>query len=174
MLGKGMCCAVLCWGNGVCSFRLSLHGVHRLHRRSSLPSLPIGERQTTLPVKNFMLSLKGTNTSAFSSRTTSAQDPRNRNCISCGVNFSMATSSPFTVPWIICAFFSCNMTMRLSMLSSTQRRVMTQGRRWPIRWQRSADCHSAAGFHQLPCVSALCCSSTRGIVERMCGRLTDR
>ncbi len=26
---------------------------------------------------------------------------------------------------------------------------MTQGRFWPMRWQRSADCHSAAGFHHL-------------------------
>lgn len=35
-----------------------------------------------------------------------------------------------------------------------QRRVILQGRFWPIRWQRSADCHSAAGFHQLCHVSA--------------------
>lgn len=28
-------------------------------------------------------------------------------------------------------------------------RVMTHGRFCPMRWQRSADCHSAAGFHHL-------------------------
>lgn len=61
----------------------------------------------------------------------------------------MATLSLFTVPAIIAAFFSCSATIRDSTLSSIHRRVMTQGRFCPMRWQRSADCHSAAGFHHL-------------------------
>lgn len=46
-------------------------------------------------------------------------------------------------------FFSWINTILLSTESSMQRRVMVQGLVWPIRWQRSADCHSAAGFHHL-------------------------
>lgn len=46
-------------------------------------------------------------------------------------------------------FFSCRRTMRLSTESSMQRRVIVQGRDCPMRWHRSADCHSAAGFHHL-------------------------
>ena len=36
--------------------------------------------------------------------------------------------------------------------SSMHSLVMTQGRFWPMRWHRSALCHSAAGFHQLGCM----------------------
>lgn len=77
------------------------------------------------------------------------QLPRNKNCMSSGLSFSMAMSSLLIVPLIMLAFFSCNMTMRDSTESSIQSLVMTQGRFWPMRWQRSADCHSAAGFHHL-------------------------
>lgn len=41
------------------------------------------------------------------------------------------------------------------------RRVITQGRFWPMRWQRSADCHSAAGFHQLDVWVSDPCLKTR-------------
>lgn len=61
----------------------------------------------------------------------------------------MAASSELIVELIMLVFFSCRRTMRLSTESSMQRRVMMQGRVWPMRWQRSADCHSAAGFHHL-------------------------
>lgn len=61
----------------------------------------------------------------------------------------MATLSLLTVPAIIAAFFSCSATILDSTLSSIHRRVITHGRFWPMRWQRSADCHSAAGFHHL-------------------------
>jgi hypothetical protein len=75
--------------------------------------------------------------------------------------------SLLTVPAIIAAFFSCSATIRDSTLSSIQRRVMTQGRLWPIRWHRSADCHSAAGFHHL--------HIGLGIVRKASGvKLTDQ
>jgi hypothetical protein len=61
----------------------------------------------------------------------------------------MATLSLFTVLAIKFAFFSWSRTIRDSTESSITRRVMTQGRACPIRWHRSADCHSAAGFHHL-------------------------
>ena len=73
--------------------------------------------------------------------------------MSCGVRDSMALSSALTVEWIMFVFFSWINTIRLSTESSMQRRVMVQGRVWPMRWHRSADCHSAAGFHQLNEVS---------------------
>ena len=92
------------------------------------------------PAKNIMFELGDDRPS---------QEPRKRNCMSSGVNFSMDVLSLLMVPLIMFAFFSCNMTMRDSTESSMQRRVMTQGRFCPIRWQRSADCHSAAGFHHL-------------------------
>ena len=56
------------------------------------------------------------------------QPPRNRNCISSGVSFSIATSSLLIVPLIMLAFFSCNITMRDSTESSMQSLVMTHGR----------------------------------------------
>ncbi|KAK0720071.1 hypothetical protein B0H67DRAFT_175447 [Lasiosphaeris hirsuta] len=46
------------------------------------------------------------------------------------------------VELIMLVFFSCSRTILLSTESSTQSRVMVHGRVWPIRWQRSADCHS--------------------------------
>lgn len=61
-------------------------------------------------------------------------DPRNRNCISSGVSFSSASPwSLLIVPLIKFAFFSCNKTMRDSTESSIHSRVITHGRRWPIR-----------------------------------------
>ena len=69
--------------------------------------------------------------------------------MSSGLNDSIALSSALTVECIMFVFFSWISTMRLSTESSMQSRVMVQGLVWPIRWQRSADCHSAAGFHQL-------------------------
>lgn len=76
--------------------------------------------------------------------------------MSSGVSFSSASLWPLLiVPLIMFAFFSCSSTMRDSTESSMQRRVITHGRRWPIRWHRSADCHSAAGFHHLHTVSRL-------------------
>lgn len=77
------------------------------------------------------------------------QVPRNKNCMSSGVKLSIADASLLIVELIMLAFFSCNRTILDSTESSIQRRVIEQGRVWPIRWQRSADCHSAAGFHQL-------------------------
>lgn len=77
------------------------------------------------------------------------QEPRKRNCISAGVSDSIALSSALTVEWIMLVFFSWISTIRLSTESSMQRRVMVHGRVWPMRWHRSADCHSAAGFHHL-------------------------
>lgn len=61
----------------------------------------------------------------------------------------MAASSELMVELIMLVFFSCRSTIRLSTESSMHSRVMVQGRVCPMRWQRSADCHSAAGFHQL-------------------------
>lgn len=69
--------------------------------------------------------------------------------MSSGVSFSIEVLSLLMVPLIMFAFFSCSITMRDSTESSIHKRVMTHGRFWPIRWQRSADCHSAAGFHHL-------------------------
>lgn len=81
------------------------------------------------------------------------QVPRNKNCRSSGESFSIATVSLLIVPLIMLAFFSWSITIRDSTESSMTRRVMTQGRVCPIRWQRSALCHSAAGFHQLQDIS---------------------
>ena len=81
------------------------------------------------------------------------QVPRNKNCRSSGESFSMATVSLLIVPLIMLAFFSWSITIRDSTESSMTSRVMTQGRVCPIRWQRSALCHSAAWFHQLQEVS---------------------
>lgn len=61
----------------------------------------------------------------------------------------MAASSELMVELIMLVFFSCKRTIRLSTESSMQRRVMVHGRDCPMRWHRSADCHSAAGFHHL-------------------------
>lgn len=71
--------------------------------------------------------------------------------MSSGVKLSIAASSELIVELIMLAFFSCSSTIRLSTESSIQRRVIAQGRLWPMRWHRSADCHSAAGFHHLFC-----------------------
>lgn len=87
-------------------------------------------------------------------KSVSTQLPRNRNCMSSGVKLSIAASSELIVELIILAFFSCSNTMRLSTESSMQSRVIEHGRLWPMRWQRSADCHSAAGFHHLSQISA--------------------
>jgi hypothetical protein len=65
---------------------------------------------------------------------------------------SFSSASPWSlliVPLIMFAFFSWSMTIRDSTESSMHSRVITHGRRWPIRWHRSALCHSAAGFHHL-------------------------
>jgi len=59
--------------------------------------------------------------------------PRNKNCMSSGVSFSMLDLSLLMVPLIMFAFFSCSMTMRDSTESSIHKRVITQGRFCPMR-----------------------------------------
>ena len=61
------------------------------------------------------------------------QEPRKRNCKSSGLNESIAASSALMVELIMFVFFSCRRTIRLSTESSIQRRVIVQGRVWPIR-----------------------------------------